>query len=353
MARSSTLYPSLLTPTAKQFYRIYSADPDNAFYSHSMVYSPSVVLFRDDKGGWTAPIEVDILTSAAVNAGDVRKQVRWEEEMRALRERVRVAELARRRELSLPAFVPTHVRIYESEPQKDEATESGQQSLTQSEQPSSVQVSPIIFASDPPSPPLEPLSLPASDLMSPLLGVASTSQSHSPSSAYPHPPNIDPLTHAENLIAAAMQERIARILYLFQLQGAKHLVLGSFGTGVFQNSVELIARIFRDLLCDPENEDEGKGKEKEKEGGQGEGVEGEGSPFVSVVNPKCRGKFKGVFDTVMFAILGGSTVMTFKNVFEGAEGVEFDEEADGSDVEGMKDASSVRAQGGETCDPPA
>jgi hypothetical protein len=159
-----------------------------------------------------------------------------------------------------------------------------------------------------------------------------------------------------------MQERIARILYLFQLQGAKHIVLGSFGTGVFQNSVELIARIFRDLLCDEENEQEEReengGEEKEKEvdeeeGDHGEGVEGESSPFVSVVSPKCRGKFKDVFDTVMFAILGGSTVMTFKNVFEGAEGVEFDEEADDSDVEGMKDTSSVRAQGGETRHPPA
>jgi hypothetical protein len=348
LARSSTLYPSLLTPTAKQFYRLYPADPDNAFYTHAMVYSPSIILFRGDKGNWTAPVEVDILTSAAVNAGDVRKQVRWDEEMRALRERVRVAELARRKELSLPTFIPTHVRIYESEPQKDDGTESVQ-SLTHSEQPSvsSVPVSPIIFASDPPSPPLEPISLAPSDL-----GGAPTTHSHTPSH---HPPNADPFADAEHLIAAAMHERIARILYSFHLQGAKHLVLGSFGTGVFQNSVELVAGIFRELLCDQENEDEGKGKEKEKDhdnDNDNDGVEREDSLPVGGVSPKFKGKFKDVFDTVMFAILGESTVGTFRNVFEGAEGVEFDEEAGGSDVEGMKDASG-RARVREACDPPA
>lgn len=314
-----------------------------------MVYSPSVIVFRDDKGDWTAPTEVDILTCAAVNAGDVRKQVRWEEEMRALRERVRVAELARRRELSLPAYFPTHVRIYESEPQKDDGMiEIGHQSLNQSEQPSSssTQVSPIIFASDPPSPPLEPLSL--SNLhpalpVSQILGVTPTFQSHSPSSPYPHPPNVDPLTHAENLIAATMHERIARILYLFHLQGAKHLVLGSFGTGVFQNSVELIARIFRDLLCEPGKDGEEKEKECDQENaGVGEGV----SPFVGI-NPASRGKFDGVFDTVMFAILGGSTVGTFKDMFEGVKGVEFDEDED------MKDTADLRTQAADACPPPA
>jgi len=282
-----------------------------------------------------------MLTSAAVNAGDVRKQVRWEEEMRELRERVRVAELARRRELSLPTYIPTQVRIYEAEPLKDDGAESGQPPLAQSEQPTSVQVSPIIFASDPPSPPLEPLALPSSDVTSPdpqNLGVTSAIPSHSPSSPYPHPPNVDPFTHAEHLIAAAMHERIARVLYLFQLQGAKHLVLGSFGTGVFQNSVSLVAGIFRDLLCDPEKENQGKGKEKEREGE--EGVHEETTPSVGGASSQGRGRFKGVFDTVMFSILGESTVKIFKDVFEGAEGVEFDEE---EDVE-----NTVR----DTCKPP-
>ena len=346
MARSSTLYASLLTPRARHFYRLYSTDPDNAFYTHGMVYSPSIVIFRDDKGDWTAPLEVDILTSAAVNAGDVRKQVRWEEEMRTLRERVRVAELARRRELSLPSFAPTHVRIYESEPQREDGPESGQQSSAHSELPST-QVSPIIFAADPPSPPLEPLSLPSSNLIPPGSQILGATSTQPPSSPYP-PPTVDPITQAEILIAAVMYERVARILYLFHLQGAKRLVLGSFGTGVFQNSVELIARIFRDLLCGPET---GEGKtEGQKEGDQGNedgGVKAEGSPFADI-NPQYRGKFKDVFDTVMFAILGGSTVTTFRDIFEGAEGVEYDEEAEGSEVEGMKDGPVS-----DGCDPPA
>jgi uncharacterized protein (TIGR02452 family) len=37
-----------------------------------MIYSPGVVFFRDDDGGWTEPLEADVLVSAAVNAGEVR-----------------------------------------------------------------------------------------------------------------------------------------------------------------------------------------------------------------------------------------------------------------------------------------
>src|SRR6266540_3657879 len=107
-----------------------------------MIYSPSVVLFRDDRGSWTSPLEVDMLTSAAVNAGDVRKQVRWEEEMRALRERVRVAELARGRDVSLSvgAPPPAQVRVYEYETQKtkdDKSSESAGDSQAPSERESS------------------------------------------------------------------------------------------------------------------------------------------------------------------------------------------------------------------------
>ena len=293
-----------------------------------MVYSPSIIIFRDDNGDWTCPLEVDIITSAAVNAGDVRKQVKWEEEMRALRKRVRVAELARRRELDLPTFAPTHVRIYESEPARGAGPESRRQQNT-----TSAQVSSIIFATDSPSPPREPLSFPAY-FISPVAQILGATSS----------PPVDPLTQTENLITAVMYERVARILYLFHLQGAKRLVLGSFGTGVFHNSVELIARIFRDLLCDPEV---GKEKERETDHNQANevGINGEGFP-LSDVSPQYRGKFKGIFDIVLFAILGGSTVRTFRDIFEGAEGVEFDEEAD---VEGTDRRGPV----GDGCDPPA
>jgi len=49
-------------------------------------------------------------------------------------------------------------------------------------------------------------------------------------------------------IVAMMHERMARILALFEMKGATSLVLGSFGTGVFQNDVGVVARIWKDLL---------------------------------------------------------------------------------------------------------
>ncbi|KAF5378949.1 hypothetical protein D9757_008731 [Collybiopsis confluens] len=45
---------------------------DSSCHTHAMIYSPSVSLFRDDAGIWVEPPAVDILTSAAINAGDVR-----------------------------------------------------------------------------------------------------------------------------------------------------------------------------------------------------------------------------------------------------------------------------------------
>ena len=72
LARSSTLYPSLMTDAGQQFYELHNHDPKSGYYSHAMIYSPGVVFFRDDYGGWTEPLEADVLVSAAVNAGEVR-----------------------------------------------------------------------------------------------------------------------------------------------------------------------------------------------------------------------------------------------------------------------------------------
>ena len=73
IARSSTLYPTLKTDAAQQFYNLHTRDPKGGYYSHAMIYSPGVLLLRDDRGGWTAPTEVDVLTSPAVNAGVARR----------------------------------------------------------------------------------------------------------------------------------------------------------------------------------------------------------------------------------------------------------------------------------------
>lgn len=168
IARSSTLFPSLMTDTAQQFYKLHLRDRQGGFYHHAMIYTPSVVIFRDDFGEWVAPFEVDVLTSAAVNAGDIKNK-------------------------------------------------SGEDADN---------------------------------------------------------------ANVESMIELSMKERMARILSLMEQQGAKNLVLGSFGTGVFRNSVRMVARIWADLLTS-------KGA-----------------------------RFRSSFDRVVFAILGTSTFTTFKQTFD-------------------------------------
>ncbi|KAI0764413.1 hypothetical protein BD413DRAFT_194044 [Trametes elegans] len=75
IARSSTLYPTLMTRTAQAFYTLHNRDPKGGYYSHAMVYSPGVTVFRGDDGEWVEPILIDVLTSPAVNAGVVRKSL--------------------------------------------------------------------------------------------------------------------------------------------------------------------------------------------------------------------------------------------------------------------------------------
>jgi len=137
IARSSSLYTSLTTKAAKPFYTTHNRNERDGYYSHAMIYSPNVVLFRDDHGEWLTPLKVDVVTSPAVNAGKVRKV---------------------------------------SHRQPDEL---------------------------------------------------------------------------EGRIQEVMHERMSRILALFERQGVRNLVLGSFGTGVFQNDVRAMAGIWGDLLFAP------------------------------------------------------------------------------------------------------
>ena len=165
IARSSTIYRSLMSPEGQKFYRPHKKDPKKGYYSHAMIYSPHVLLMRSDKGDWLAPVEVEMVTSCAVNAGVVRRYL--------------------------------HLKWSEDESDLD----------------------------------------------------------------------------------AAMKERMARVLYLFEKQGVRNLVLGSFGTGVFRNRVKLIAGIWKELLV---------GKDA---------------------------RFKHSFDRVEFSILGNATYNTFKTTF--------------------------------------
>ncbi|RXW20442.1 hypothetical protein EST38_g5423 [Candolleomyces aberdarensis] len=135
LARSSTLFKSLESNAVKVFYDLHKANGRDPFYSHAMIYTPYVVFFRDDGGGWPSPTVADVLTCAAVNAKKVRS---------------------------------SHY-----------------------------------YGQDP---------------------------------------------HIEEIIEDAMRERMGRILELFEHRGARDLVLGSFGTGAFQNDVRMVAKIWRELL---------------------------------------------------------------------------------------------------------
>ncbi|KAK0486277.1 hypothetical protein IW261DRAFT_1454695 [Armillaria novae-zelandiae] len=168
VARSSTLYPSLMTETAQEFYRLHNQkkNQDRGFYTHAMIYSPSVLFFRDDVGEWLKPVEADVVTSPAVNAGTVRDHAGDEDEV------------------------------------------------------------------------------------------------------------------LEEKIEKEMWERMGRILFLCEKTGAKTLVLGSFGTGVFKNKVSLVARHWADLLAVP------------------------------------GARFADSFSRIEFAILGKETVNEFREVYE-------------------------------------
>ncbi|KAF8146861.1 hypothetical protein K438DRAFT_1868513 [Mycena galopus ATCC 62051] len=76
IARSSNLYSSLMTPTGQRFYALHKSGDEkkNKYYTHAMIYTRGVQLFRNDDGEWVAPTTVDVLTSAAVNAGVVRSR---------------------------------------------------------------------------------------------------------------------------------------------------------------------------------------------------------------------------------------------------------------------------------------
>ncbi|MBK1894788.1 TIGR02452 family protein [Chryseobacterium paridis] len=72
LARTSALYASQLE--AENFYKTHRG-MKSCFYTDSMIYSPSVPVFRKDKGELLKkPVLCNFITSAAVNAGVVKRQ---------------------------------------------------------------------------------------------------------------------------------------------------------------------------------------------------------------------------------------------------------------------------------------
>ncbi|EUC62425.1 DUF2263 family protein [Rhizoctonia solani AG-3 Rhs1AP] len=204
ICRASTLYASLISEPAESFYGYHRRARGNAnrgrgrgdtgfaagdlpdraqyergVYTDSMVYTPGVILVRDEWDEWASPVLVNVLTSAAVNAGVVRQQAH------------------------------------------KEAEEEGRR--------------------------------------------------------------VDQVA-LELHITQLMRSRMHRILALFLQQGDGKLVLGSFGTGVFQNRVRTIAEIWAELLILP------------------------GAPF------------ENAFEEVEFSILGHETITQFREVWGAIRG---------------------------------
>ena len=61
---------------------------------------------------------------------------------------------------------------------------------------------------------------------------------------------ISPKTEATK-VERIMRERASRILFAFERHGVRHLVLGAWGCGVFQNDVKMVATMWADLLGRP------------------------------------------------------------------------------------------------------
>ncbi|KAF5326335.1 hypothetical protein D9611_000896 [Ephemerocybe angulata] len=167
IARVSTLSRSLKSKEGKRFYEVHKKHK-SPFYTHTMIFSPDVIVFHNDQGEGVDPMPIQVVSSAAVNAGLILE---------------------------------------------NKAT-----FLT---------------------------------------------------------------AQAEVEIEAAMEERMGRILYLFETRGIRNIVLGTFGTGVFKNKVDMVARVWAKLLV--------------------------------------GGRFTFSFDRVFFAVTGDTTFATFKGSWEGWE----------------------------------
>jgi len=75
IARSSTIYPSLMTDTAQQFYKTHRKNLGEGYYSHAMIFSPLVLLMRTDNGSGMNPLKSTSLR-AALSRGIVRRYLR-------------------------------------------------------------------------------------------------------------------------------------------------------------------------------------------------------------------------------------------------------------------------------------
>lgn len=91
IARASTLYPSLMSNEGQRFYKLNRADNRGCYYTHAMLYSPDVLVIRDDDAKaakWHPPVTVDVVTSPAVNAGVVLGKIKDSSRIEKEREKI-------------------------------------------------------------------------------------------------------------------------------------------------------------------------------------------------------------------------------------------------------------------------
>lgn len=74
IVRQSTLYDSLQNSDAGvQFYATHRKESDGSgLHDHAMLYSPNVVVFKDDEGKYIPPYTINVVSSVPVNAATVR-----------------------------------------------------------------------------------------------------------------------------------------------------------------------------------------------------------------------------------------------------------------------------------------
>ncbi|UJR11182.1 hypothetical protein I4U23_015363 [Adineta vaga] len=76
IARSSALYLAITQPQFMSGYYGYNRHGERGYYSHRMIYSPRVTIFKDDDGELLSlPYHVGILTVPAPNAGVIKDRI--------------------------------------------------------------------------------------------------------------------------------------------------------------------------------------------------------------------------------------------------------------------------------------
>ncbi len=90
---------------------------------------------------------------------------------------------------------------------------------------------------------------------------------------------LPPQERAEK-VEDMMRERAARLLYAFEVNGVRQIVLGAWGYGIFGNNVRSVAGMWANLLGRKDS------------------------------------RFKGSFDRVVFAVLGQDPYEKFKDAYE-------------------------------------